>query len=78
MGRDIILVGTDASSLLVRALNRGGILERVAVTRYPGKGRGLLAYAWSPFTYGYDVVLVAGSDPAGVAKAAQTFAPDAE
>ncbi|MFP4056705.1 MAG: hypothetical protein ACLF0G_07540 [Candidatus Brocadiia bacterium] len=76
--RDIVLVGTDQTSLLVRALQRGCILERVATSIYPGKGRGLLAYAWSPFSFGKDVVLVTGSDVQGVAKAAQTLAPDIE
>lgn len=67
----LILVGTDKSSTLVQALQRASILPRVANDYFPGKGRGLLEFAWSPFALGKDVILVTGSDAAGVRKAAE-------
>ncbi|MFA4015466.1 MAG: hypothetical protein RUDDFDWM_000549 [Candidatus Fervidibacterota bacterium] len=71
VGEDLILVGTDSSSTLIKALQRASILPFVANDYFPGKGRGLLEYSWSPFALGKDVILVTGSDPAGVRKAAQ-------
>lgn len=68
---NLILVGTDHSSLLIQALQRASILRRVANDYFPGKGRGLLEYAWSPFALGKDVILVTGSDSQGVEKSAR-------
>ncbi len=68
---DLILVGTDSSSILIQALQRASILYRVANGYFPGKGRGVLEYAWSPFALGKDVILVTGSDAKGVERATQ-------
>jgi hypothetical protein len=68
---NLILVGTDSSSVLIKALQRASILPFVANDYFPGKGRGILEYSWSPFALGKDVILVTGSDPAGVRKAAR-------
>lgn len=65
---DLILIGTDGSSKLIQALQRASILPYVANDYFPGRGRGLLEYAWSPFALGRDVILVTGSDPLGVKK----------
>lgn len=65
---NLILVGTDNSSILIQALQRASILPRVANDYFPGKGRGILEYAWSPFALGKDVILVTGSDATGLAK----------
>lgn len=70
---NLILIGTDKSSLLIKALQRASILPRVANEYFPGRGRGLLEYAWSPFALGKDVVLVTGSDVLGVKKSADHF-----
>ena len=68
---NLILVGTDSSSVLIQALQRASILPMVANDYFPGKGRGILEYAWSPFALGKDVILVTGSDPSGVRKSAK-------
>lgn len=67
----LILVGTDRSSTLIQALQRASILPRVSNEYYPGRGRGFVMYAWSPFALGKDVILVIGSDPDGVRKSAE-------
>lgn len=68
---DLILVGTDRSSTLIQVIQRASILPRVANDYFPGKGRGLLEYAWSPFALERDAILVTGSDPTGVANSAE-------
>jgi hypothetical protein len=68
---NLILVGTDSSSVLIQALQRASILPMLANDYFPGKGRGILEYAWSPFALGKDVILITGSDPSGVRKSAQ-------
>jgi hypothetical protein len=68
---NLILVGTDSSSVLIQALQRASILPMVANDYFPGKGRGILEYAWSPFALGKDVILITGSDPSGVRKSAE-------
>ncbi len=66
---NLILVGTDQSSLLIKALQRASILPIVANDYFPGKGKGIVEYAWSPFSLGKDVILVIGSEKEGVIKA---------
>lgn len=68
---NLILVGTDNSSILIQALQRASILPMVANNYFPGKGRGILEYACSPFSLEKDVILITGSDPSGVRKSAQ-------
>ncbi|MBI2190779.1 MAG: hypothetical protein HYU36_02190 [Planctomycetes bacterium] len=63
---NIILIGKDSTSFLVNAIQRGSLLRRVANEYYPGKGRGLVQYVWSPFSLGKDVVLITASDNAGL------------
>lgn len=70
----LVLVGTDKSSTLIQALQRASLLPRVANDYFPGRGRGLLEYAWSPFALGKDVVLVTGTDAQGVRAAMQRLA----
>ncbi len=67
----LMLVGTDKSSTLIQALQRASMLMRVANDYFPGKGRGFVQYAWSPFALEKDVILITGSDAAGVRKAAE-------
>jgi len=38
----------------------------VADPRYPGPGKALLAYAWSPFSLGKNAIFIGASDPAGL------------
>ncbi|MGB9608506.1 MAG: hypothetical protein ACPL7E_08220, partial [bacterium] len=59
----------DQSSLLIKALQRASILPIVANDYFPGKGKGIVEYAWSPFSLGKDVILVIGSEKEGVIKA---------
>lgn len=67
----LILIGTDKSSTLIQAIQRASMLMRVANDYYPGKGHGFVQYAWSPFAFEKDVILITGSDADGLRKAAE-------
>lgn len=63
----LILLGDSTGSELVAALQASDLLTQVADANYPGPGKALLSYAWSPFGLGKDVILVGASDDAGIA-----------
>ncbi len=42
------------------------MLPQVVDAKYPGPGKALLSYAWSPFTVEKDVILIGASDPEGL------------
>ena len=67
--RDMIVVSVGRSHPLAADANRGQILPRHISESFPGRGRGLIQYAWSPFGADRDAVFVIGGDEAGLAKA---------
>jgi len=62
----LILLGDSRTSTLIAALQASDLLTQVADTRYPGPGKALVSYAWSPFGLEKDVILIGASDDAGV------------
>lgn len=62
----LILLGDSSSGAAVAALQASELLPQVADARYPGKGRALVSFAWSPFAVEKNVILVGASDAAGL------------
>jgi hypothetical protein len=63
----LILLGDSETSELVAALQASELLLQVADARYPGPGKALLNFAWSPFALGKNAILIGASDVAGIA-----------
>jgi hypothetical protein len=62
----LILLGDSASGTAVAALQASELLPQVADAKYPGPGKALVSFAWSPFAVEKNVILVGGSDAAGL------------
>jgi len=68
----VVLSGSKSSTLLER-LYRHGCCTRPLTPNYPGPGKGIIDYHWSPCTGGYDLISLAGNDDAGLQKAVDCF-----
>lgn len=62
----LILLGDSTSSELVRALQASELLLQTVDVKYPGRGKSLVSFVWSPFAVEKNVILVAASDDAGL------------
>ena len=62
----LILLGDSKSGPAVAALQASELLPQVADARYPGKGRALVSFAWSPFAVEKNVILVGAADEGGL------------
>jgi hypothetical protein len=63
----LILLGDSTGSELVAALQASDLLPQVVDPQYPGPGKALVLFAWSPFALGKNVILIGASDEAGLA-----------
>jgi len=63
----LILLGDSTSSEAVAALQASDLLLQVADDAYPGPGKALISFAWSPFAVEKNVILIAACDDAGLA-----------
>jgi len=50
----------------VAALQASELLTQVADDNYPGPGKALVSFAWSPFALEKNVILIGASDDAGI------------
>ena len=62
----LILLGDSGSGFAVAALQASELLPQVVDRKYPGPGKALVSFAWSPFAVEKDVILVGASDAAGL------------
>jgi hypothetical protein len=62
----LILLGDSTSGTAVAALQASEILPQIADAKYPGPGKALLSYAWSPFAVDKDVILIGAGDVDGL------------
>jgi len=62
----LILLGDGKSSELVRALQASELLLQVVDAKYPGPGKSLVSFAWSPFAVEKNVILIGATDVAGL------------
>jgi hypothetical protein len=61
----LVLIGNSTSSELVRALQASELLLQTVDDKYPGRGKALVSFVWSPFAVERNVILVAAGDDAG-------------
>ncbi len=71
---NVILLGTPGQNLLMEEIFNSSLAVRTGSENYPGKGRGMVSYVWSPFYAHCDSILLFGSDEEGLGKAVRTFA----
>lgn len=62
----LILLGDSTSGELVRALQASELLPQVVDEKYPGPGKALVSFAWSPFALEKNAILVGAIDDAGL------------
>ena len=62
----LILLGDSTKSELVRALQASELLLQTVDAKYPGAGKALVSFVWSPFAVEKNVILIAASDDAGM------------
>ena len=51
---------------LSKYTTRDELLRQISDEKYPGKGKALISFAWSPFAVEKNVILVAASDAEGL------------
>jgi hypothetical protein len=64
----LILLGDSTTSQAVAALQASEILPQVVDAQYPGPGKALLLFAWSPFALEKNVIYIGASDTVGLEK----------
>jgi hypothetical protein len=62
----LILLGDSTSGFAVAALQASEIIPQVVDKQYPGPGRALVSFAWSPFAVEKNVILVGAADDEGI------------
>jgi hypothetical protein len=62
----LILLGDSTTSDAVAVLQASEILPRMVDAKYPGPGKALIQYAYSPFAVEKDVIFVGASDKDGL------------
>ncbi len=70
----LVLIGDSKSGSAVAALQASEILLQVADAKYPGPGKALLEFAWSPFAVEKNVIFIGASDEAGLNAGADALA----
>lgn len=62
----LLLLGDSAKSELVAALQASDLLPQVVDAKYPGPGKALVSFAWSPFALEKNAILIGATDEAGL------------
>lgn len=62
----LIVLGDSTSSELVAALQASELLPQIVDAKYPGLGKALIQFAWSPFALDKNVIFIGASDAAGI------------
>jgi hypothetical protein len=62
----LVLLGDSTTSELIRALQASELLLQIADAKYPGPGKGLVSFVWSPFAVEKNVILIAACDAPGL------------
>jgi len=61
----LIVLGDSNTSQLARALQASEILPQIVDAKYPGAGKSLVEFAWSPFSVEKNVIFIGATDEAG-------------
>ena len=64
--RHLILLGDPAQNRWLADIHNYQLVRRPLSPSYPGVGRALLQYAWTPFYDGYDAVTISANDISGL------------
>ena len=70
----LILLGDSRSGLAVAALQASDQLLQTVDEKYPGPGKALIQFVWSPFAVDNNVVFIGASDGAGLDAGAKRLA----
>lgn len=62
----LLVLGDSAGSEVMRVLQASEILPQTADAKYPGPGKALLQFAWSPFTPEKNAIVIGATDDAGL------------
>jgi hypothetical protein len=62
----LIVLGDSKTSLAVAVLQASEILPRTVDAKYPGPGKALVQYAWSPFAVEKNAIFVGAADREGL------------
>jgi hypothetical protein len=62
----LILLGDSTSSELVRVLQASELLLQTVDAKYPGPGKSLVSFVWSPFGVEKNVILIGANDVSGL------------
>lgn len=70
--KNVILLGRadGATNPMLNLITRSRMMLRNPSASFPARGQGMVGYAWGPFHYGHDAVVVYGRDETGLRKAA--------
>ncbi len=73
--KNVILLGRrdGASNPMLNLIQRSRMMLRNPSPSFPARGQGMVGYAWGPFHYSHDAVVVYGADEAGLRKAAKSL-----
>ncbi len=63
---NLILLGDSTCGETVAALQASEILPQIADAKYPGPGKALVEFAWSPFGMEKNVIFIGASDESGL------------
>jgi hypothetical protein len=61
----LILLGDSTSNEAVAVLQASELLPQIVDEKYPGPGKALIQFAWSPFAVERNVIYIGASDAAG-------------
>lgn len=64
--RHLILLGDSTTSQAVAVLQASDLLLQVVDEKYPGPGKALVSFLWSPFAVDKNVILIGATDQAGL------------
>ena len=64
--RPLILLGDPAQNRWLKDIHDLHLVRRALSPSYPGTGRALVQYVWSPFYDGFDALTISANDAAGV------------
>jgi hypothetical protein len=68
------MLGNSHSGFGVAALQASELLQQTVDEAYPGPGKALLQFVWSPFAVEKNVVFIGASDGQGLLRGTEEFA----
>jgi len=62
----LVIMGDNRTSELVAAIQSAELPLQMVDAKYPGPGKALISFAWSPFAVEKNVIMIGASDSAGI------------